>query len=97
MAIIAVFQAPGFTKDVYEDTVRKVSDGKSRMESPVDWPVPGLLVHAAGQGESGFRVVAVWESEDAFARFGERLLPVLKEHGIDAPPEVYPAHEIVKG
>ena len=31
--------------------------GKSRMESPSDWPVEGLLAHIAGRGESGFRVV----------------------------------------
>src|SRR5712692_1771196 len=49
----------------------KASDGKSRMESPSDWPVAGLLVHAAGQGESGFRVVDVWESEEACNRFGQ--------------------------
>ena len=57
MAVVAVFQGPTLTQERYEQTVRKLSGGKSRMESPADWPVEGLLVHIAGQGGSGFRVV----------------------------------------
>jgi hypothetical protein len=80
---------------VYEQTVLKLTDGKSRVESPADWPVEGLLAHAAGESQSGFRVVDVWESEEAFARFGEKLGPVLEELGVEGEPEVYPAHTFV--
>jgi hypothetical protein len=72
---VVVFQAPQFTRERYEQTVLKITDGKSRVESPADWPVEGLLAHAAGESQSGFRVVDVWESEEAFARFGERTRP----------------------
>ena len=61
------------------------------MESTSDWPVPGMLVHVAGQTANGFRVVDVWESEDAFRQFGEKLMPILKEVGIEGAPEIYPA------
>ncbi len=93
MPVVAVFQ--GLTQEQYEKTVDKVSGGKSRMESPSDWPVEGLLAHVTGQGETGFRVVDVWESEEAFNRFGETLLPILKEIGVEGRPEVYPAHTFV--
>jgi hypothetical protein len=53
------------------------------------------MVHIAGQGESGFRVVDVWESEDACRRFGEMLMPVLQDVGIEDPPEIYPVHTLV--
>jgi hypothetical protein len=92
VAIVAVFQPSGFTQNQYEESVIKVTGGKSRVESPADWPVEGLLAHIAGQGESGFRVVDVWESEEAFRRFGEKLMPILKEIGVeDAQPEIYEA------
>jgi hypothetical protein len=55
------------------------------------------LMHAAGEGPSGFRVVDVWESEDACRRFGETLAPILQEVGITAQPEMYPAHTFVSG
>ncbi len=93
--IVGVFQAPGFTEQQYEESVPKVTGGKSKVESPADWPVEGLLVHVAGQGKDGFRVVDVWESEEAFNRFGEKLMPILKELGIEAEPEVYPAKAFV--
>ena len=69
--------------------------GKARVGSPADWPVPGLLAHIAGQGKNGFRVVDVWESQEAFRRFGEMLVPILRSLGIEGEPEVYEAHTFV--
>jgi hypothetical protein len=95
MAIVAVFQGPGFTQQNYEETVRRLTGGKSSLTSPADWPVEGLLVHAAGQGPTGFRVMDVWESEEAFRRFGENLIPILREIGVEGEPEIYQAHTFV--
>ena len=96
MTIVAVFQSPDLTREKYEAIVRKLTGGKrSRMESVADWPVKGLLVHAAGQAEKGFRVVDVWESEEAFRKFGEKLTPILKEVGVEGAPDLYPTHAFV--
>jgi hypothetical protein len=92
--VATVLVHEGVTREQYEESVRKLT-GKSRMESPADWPVEGLLVHAAGQGERGFRVVDVWESKEACDRFGEKLMPVLQEIGVQGQPEVYEAHTFV--
>lgn len=95
MAVVLIHQGPTVTKENYEETVRKLTGGKSQLESPSDWPVEGLLVHAAGESPQGFRVVDVWESEEACARFGEKLQPILQEVGITDPPELYPASTFV--
>ena len=95
MAVVLVHQGPTLTQESYDEVVRRLADGKSRMESPSDWPVEGLLVHVAGQGPQGFRVVDVWESDEACNRFGEILGPILQELGIDEKPELYPAHAFV--
>jgi hypothetical protein len=92
--IVAVFEGPGFTQQNYEESVRRLT-GKNKMSSPREWPVEGLLVHIAGQGATGFRVVDVWTSEDAFRRFGEKLVPILRDLGIEGQPEVYPSHTLV--
>lgn len=92
MAVVGVFE--GVSQEQYEESVRKLTDGGA-LESPADWPVPGLLVHAAGMGENGLRVVDVWESEEAFERFGEVLMPILAEIGVQGRPDVYPAHTFV--
>ena len=96
MPIVAVFQSSSLTQEKYEEAVRRLTGGKkSRMESVADWPVEGLLAHAAGQGPSGFRVVDVWASEEAFQRFGEKLMPIMQAIGIEGQPEVYPTHAFV--
>ena len=94
MAIIAVFDGPTLTRKNYEKSIRQLM-GKAKAESPSDWPVEGLLVHIAGETPNGFRVVDVWESEEAFKRFGEELAPVVRAIGIETVPQVYPAHTIV--
>jgi hypothetical protein len=93
--VVVVFASPRLTQEKYEEAVRRLTGGKDRLESPADWPVDGLLTHIAGQGQAGFRVVDVWQSEDAFRRFGEALMPVMQEIGIEEQPEIYPAHTFV--
>jgi hypothetical protein len=93
--VVAVFQSSSLTQQSYEESVRRLTGGKTDLQSPADWPVEGLLAHVAGQGKDGFRVVDVWESEDAFRRFGETLMPILEEIGVQGEPEVYPARAFV--
>src|SRR5262245_12291550 len=92
VAVVLVFE--GVTQEQYEESVRRLT-GKSRPESPADWPVEGLLAHIPGQGEKGFRVVDVWESEAALNRFADKLMPILQDIGVEGQPEVYPAHTFV--
>jgi hypothetical protein len=95
VAVVLVHQGPGLTRESYEQVVSRLTGGKTHLESPADWPVEGLLAHAAGEADGGFRVVDVWESEEAVGRFGETLIPLLREAGVQAEPEMYPAHTFV--
>jgi hypothetical protein len=81
MPVVAVFEVPGLTEEKYEHSVRGLTGGKARVESPSDWPVEGLLAHIAGQGESGFRVVDVSPLSDS----NRRPLPY---HGSALPTEL---------
>lgn len=41
----------------------------------LEGPAPdGLIVHAAGRTDEGFRIIELWESEEAWRRFTERLV-----------------------
>ena len=96
MPIVVIFQSPTLTQQTYEQIVRGLTAGKkARMESRADWPVPGVIVHAAGQGAHGFRVMDVWESEEAFRKFGDKLRPIMEAVGVQGDPEIYPAHALV--
>ncbi|HEX6701386.1 MAG TPA: hypothetical protein VF101_11705 [Gaiellaceae bacterium] len=93
MPVVLVHE--GLTQEQYEESVRRLTGGNERLESPADWPVPGLLAHIPGQGEKCFRVVDVWESQEALDAFAAKLIPILNEIGVQGTPEVYPAHTYV--
>jgi hypothetical protein len=95
MAIVTVFQSPTLTQAKYEESVRRLTGGRNKLESPSDWPVPGLLAHVAGPAPNGFRVLDVWQSEESFRKFGETLLPILQSIGVDGQPEIDPSHTFV--
>jgi hypothetical protein len=97
MAIVLVHEGPTVTQENYQRTVEKLTGGKTKMESLSDWPVDGILVHVAGEGPNGFRVVDVWESQETVDAFGEKLGPILAEVGITDPPQMYEAHAFVGG
>jgi hypothetical protein len=95
MPAVAVHQVPSLTQGRYEEVVRRLTNGKRRLESPSDLPVEGLLVHFAAETESGFMVVDVFESEEACDRFTEAIRPIAQGVGIEEPPKVYAAHTFV--
>jgi hypothetical protein len=95
MAIVAIHQVPSLTRERYEEVVRRLTDGRRRLESPSDLPFEGLLVHAAAQSENGFLIVDIFESEEAFSRFSEAIRPIAQDVGIEEPPKAYPAHTFI--
>ncbi|MDH6580811.1 hypothetical protein [Kitasatospora sp. MAP5-34] len=98
MAIIAAFDIPGGTQAQYEQVTNKMTGGRGVVRASSDWPVAGLISHAAGPSPSGWFVVDVWESEEAFQRFGEALRPLMQEAGMaETAPNIYPAFNTVTG
>jgi hypothetical protein len=92
--ILAVDQTPTLTQERYEKVVRKLTGGKSRIESPSDLPFDGLLVHAAGEGPDGFVIFDVFESEAAVDAFRAAVGSTPQDVGIAEPPRFFPAHTV---
>lgn len=95
MPILGIHHVPSLTQDRYEEVVRMLTNGKSRLDSPPDVGVEGLLVHVAGQGEDGFWIVDVWESQEAAERFRQLIKPIAQKAGIEEPMKTYPVHTFV--
>jgi hypothetical protein len=70
-----------------------------RFAEALSGPAPaGLIVHAAGPTEEGFRIVGVWESEEARQRFlAERLGGDAGAHAQAVPVvrPLRPAHIVI--
>jgi hypothetical protein len=71
-----------------------------RFAAALEGPAPaGLIVHAAGPTDEGFRIIALWESEEAWHRFLAERLASAAEIAAEVPP-VFRAlrpHHIVFG
>lgn len=83
--------APDVTSEQYDEALR-------RLTQVGDWPPAGLEYHVAFWSDGDFRVSEIWSSREQMDRFGERLMPVLKDVGIElsSQPETLEIHNIIK-
>ncbi|MEU6661066.1 hypothetical protein [Streptomyces sp. NPDC046821] len=96
MPIVVVFDLPGMTRAQYEASAEKVAGKPGPVKNPSDWPVAGLISHTSAPTPEGWLVVDVWESEEAFRKFGETIVPILRDLGVpDVKPRVYETHTVV--
>ena len=91
MSIVVRYQPTGLTRGKYDDVSR-------RMEEAGDWPPDGLDIHVLFGSEGELRVSEIWDSEEQFRAFSERILPVLNDVGVQiaGEPEVFQVHELQK-
>jgi len=90
MSILVRFTPASLTAAEYDETVRK-------LETEGDFPPDGLEYHVCFGPEGSLRVSEIWDSDQQFEAFGERLMPVLAEAGIDpGSPEMIEIHNIVR-
>ena len=87
MAVGLIFNGVGVSQAQYEQVLEEVNpDGKV---------APGVLFHAAGPAADGWRVVEVWESQEALEKFfQDQLGAALERAGISVQPEVFPVHNL---
>jgi hypothetical protein len=91
MSIVVRLTPTSMTAEQYDEASR-------RIEESLDWPPEGLDYHVSfGSGEN-LRVSEIWDSREQFESFGERLMPVLAEVGIEfsGEPEIFEVHATEK-
>ena len=92
MALGLYFQAPGFTPDLYDETLRQLEQAGAGFGK-----VPGRIFHCAMEAGGVIQVFDVWESMEQFQKFGETLLPILSKLGADAEPQVMTIYNMHNG
>ena len=90
MSVLIRFAPPSMTASQYDETVR-------RLEEVGDWPADGLDFHVCFGTDPELRVSEIWDSREQLDAFGQRLMPVLSEVGLDpGEPVVVEIHNIVR-
>jgi len=81
----------------YPDTDLKVYEGIVKdLEAAGLGNIPERLYHVAAKHGDGWHVTDVWESEEAFNKFGETMIPLqIKNGGTPTKPSILPVHNIV--
>ena len=91
MSIVVRFNPTNLTTEKYNESVR-------RLEETGAWPPDGLEFHVFFGPEDDLRVSEIWDSQEQLEAFGERMMPVLAEVGVEfsAAPEIFQVHKIIK-
>jgi hypothetical protein len=90
MSIVVRFTPTALTAEKYDESVRK-------LEEAGEIPADGLDYHVCFAGDGGLLVSEIWDSKEQFEAFGEKLMPVLNEVGVEpGEPKVFEVHNIIK-
>lgn len=90
MSVLIRFAPATLTAAQYDESIRK-------LEETGGFPPDGLDYHVCFGTDGNLRVSEIWDSQEQLDAFGERLMPVLSEVGIEpGEPEVMEIHNIVK-
>ena len=91
MSIVVRFPPDGTSAEQYGQVL-------GRLEESGNWPPDGLDYHVAFGPSDDLRVSEIWDSREQFAAFGQRLMPLLTDAGIQiaGEPDVFEVHNIVR-
>ena len=91
MSIVARFNPTNLTTEKYAEANR-------RLEEAGEFPPDGMEYHVCFGSDGNLRVSEIWNSREQMDAFGERLMPILADVGIQfsGGPEIFEAHNIIK-
>jgi len=91
MAISVYINPVSATAAQYDEIIR-------RLDAAGAGKPAGRLYHACFGSGDKLQVFDIWESQQAFDKFGETMMPIVQEAGIDlGQPMVEPVHNLIQG
>ena len=91
MSVLIRFNPPSLTAAQYDKVV-------ARPNEEGVFPADGLEYEICFGSEGNLKVSQVWDNHEHMEAFGQRLMPILHEVGINpGEPEIVDVHNIIKG
>ncbi|WP_300603316.1 hypothetical protein [Trebonia sp.] len=91
MAISVYISPASATAAQYDEIIR-------RLDAAGAGKPAGRLYHACFGFGDKLQVFDIWESQQAFDKFGETMIPIVQEVGVDlGQPMVEPVHNLIQG
>jgi hypothetical protein len=91
MSVVIRFSPANLTAEKYDQAVK-------RLEGDGLWPADGCDYHVCFGTDGDLKVSEIWDSQEQAYAFGEKMMPVLTDVGIEfsADPEIFEVHAIYK-
>ena len=90
MSVLARFSPPSMTAEQYDAIL-------ARLYEEGIHPAEGLELEVCFGSGDQMKVSVLFDSMDAFEKFGERLQPVLQELGMDpGTPDIIDVHHVIR-
>jgi len=92
MSIVVRFHPTSMTAEQYNEAVRRHQD------AGITLPPDGMDYHVCFGTDGDLRVSEIWDSREQLEAYGERLMPILADVGIQfsGEPEIFEAHNVIK-
>ena len=90
MAIAIYFHPESMSAAQYDDVIK-------RLDAAGQGKPKGRTHHSAFGSDDQVMVYDVWDSQEDFDAFGQTLMPILAELGLDpGQPDVMPVHNVIQ-
>ena len=88
MSIVVRFNPTNLTKEKYDESVELLKEAGA-------WPPDGLDYHVFFGPEGGMRVSEIWDSQEQLEAFGQVLMPILINQGMEfsSDPDIFEIHD----
>ena len=92
MSIVVRYHPKNVTIAQYEDVLRREQDAGDKF------PPDGRNYHVCFGTDGDLQVSEIWDSTEQLLAYGEFLMPILADVGIEfsGEPEVFEVHNIIK-
>ena len=91
MSFVVRFTPTSMSAEKYDEVIR-------RLDAVGAGSPQGRLYHVCFGASDQLRVSDIWDGHENFERFGQTLMPILAEFGVDpGTPEFIEVHNIITG
>ncbi len=92
MSIVVRFSPTNLTAEKYDESIRR------HEEAGIELPPDGMDLHVCFGPDGNLRVSEIWGSREQLEAYGQQLMPILADVGIElsGEPEIFEVHNIIK-
>jgi hypothetical protein len=92
MSIVVRFSPTNLTAEKYDESIRR------HEEAGIELPPDGMDLHVCFGSDGNLRVSEIWGSRAQLEAYGQQLMPILADVGIElsGEPEIFEVHNIIK-